>query len=564
VSAAERVTADVLVIGAGAAGVRAALEAGRTGVRALLVTKRRIGTAGASAWGGADAAGFGASGFVDPQDGPAIHEQDILTAAQGMADPVLARIVAADAPRQLLILQSLGVPFVRTGDRYLATRSCFSSRARSIKVKGHGRPIVECLQQHLLSLPNVNIMEETTVTDPLLDDHGRCVGALAIQGSGRPFRIAAGATILATGGAGRLFDANLNPPDVTGDGYAFGLRAGAELVNLEFMQAGFGVLAPRGPGIFQYWLWDLSPELISETGESFLGRHLPPGLSIEELMAAKARHFPFSVSDVSRFMEIGVQSFVNAERDSGREGSVWLRLSGIDARLRPLPDDHNLKRMWAMSREFLLSLGLDLDSPFRIAPCAHAMNGGLIIDQFGRTTVEGLYAAGEVASGPHGADRLGGNMFPTGQVFAERAGLHAAALTKDRPGRSDSASAVPTWVRAGSAAARSAPDDLSALRHELQRRASRALLVVREATPLRKFLAFIDDRETRFSVFATPDHAELRNLLLAGKAMATAALLREESRGGHYRKDFPEKREAWNRRVVLRLEPSGGIAVRLT
>jgi fumarate reductase (CoM/CoB) subunit A len=559
----EHLAAEVLVVGAGAAGVRAALEAARAGAQVCLVTKGRIGVAGASAWGGADAAGFGASGLVDPEDGPLVHERDILAAAQSMADPTLARIVAADAPRQLLFLESLGVPFMRAGDGYLATRSCFSSRPRSIKVKGHGRPVVECLRRHLLLLPNVRVMEETTVTDPLLDEDGHCVGALASSGGGRQLHLGAAATILATGGAGRLFDANLNPADVTGDGYAFGLRAGAELINLEFMQAGFGILAPRGPGIFQYWLWDFSPALVSDAGESFLGRYVPPGRSIAELMAAKARHFPFSVSDVSRFMEIGVQSFINGERDAGREGNVWLRLSGIEARLASLPGDHNLKRMWSVSREFLLGLGVDLDSAVRVAPCAHAMNGGLAIDQFGRTSVEGLYAIGEVAGGPHGADRLGGNMFPTGQVFGERAGLHAAAFARAHRTRSEALGHAAGWGGTLLVAAQPGPDETSRLLHELQRRASRALLVVREAAPLMQFLAFVGHLKTRCPVPATPNQVEFRSLLLVAEAMATAALLREESRGGHYRSDFPERREAWDRRIVLRLDSSGGIRTRV-
>jgi L-aspartate oxidase len=329
------------------------------------------------------------------------------------------------------------------------------------------------------------------------------------------------------------------------------------------MQAGFGVLAPRGPGIFQYWLWDLAPEIISEAGEPFLARYLPPGIPIAELMAAKAKHFPFSVSDVSRLMEIGVQSFINEERDAGREGGVWLRLSGIEARLRSLLEDHNLKRMWSVSREFLLGLGLDLASPFRVAPCAHAMNGGLMIDQFGRTTVEGLYAAGEVAGGPHGADRLGGNMFPTGQVFGERAGLHAAALAREHPGRVEMLGRAPNWGTRVSSPGGSTLEDIAARTRELQRRASRALLVVREAAPLRQFLAFVDDQEARLPAPTTPAQAELRSLLLTGKAMATAALLREESRGGHYRKDFPDQCDAWNHRIAMRLDSSGGIAARL-
>jgi len=564
----EILTTDILVIGGGAAGSRAALEAARAGARTMLATKGTVGTAGSSAWSGSDAAGFGASGLVDPEDSPALHLQDILLAGQGMADPALAGIVAAEAPRHLLALEHLGVPFVRADAGYLATRSCFSSRVRSIKIKGHGRPLVACLRAHLVGLPNAQILEHTTVTDPLLDDNGRCVGALALHGPDRPLGILAGATILATGGAGQLFDTSLNPPDVTGDGYAFGLRAGADLVNLEFMQAGFGLLAPRGAGIFQYWLWDLRPELSSEAGAPFLDRYLPPEFSLEELMAAKARHFPFSVSDVSRFLEIAVQSFINDERDAGREGSVWMRLSETEERVRALPEGHNLRRMWSLSREFLEALGLDLGARFRVAPAAHAMNGGLVIDQFARTRVEGLYAAGEVAGGPHGADRLGGNMFPASQIFAERAALHAVHAARGYPDPARGERAIHAALADPSTAVTLPQESLALLRTRLQRLASRALLIVRDAEPLRRLLTAVDEMEERLGApsltgVTSPGEVELRSLLLTGRAMAHAAMLRQESRGGHYRRDFPARREPWTRRIFLRLDRSGTIVSRL-
>jgi fumarate reductase (CoM/CoB) subunit A len=559
---------DVLVIGAGAAGARSALEAARFGARTLLITKGRLGTSGASAYGVADAAGFGASGFVDPTDSPAIHLEDILRAAQGMADPVLAGIVAAEAPRHLLFLQNLGVPIQRAGDGYLATRSCFSSRPRSIKIKGHGRPIVECLRTHLFALTNVRVLEHAVVTDPVLEGNGRCVGALARDESGRRFGILAGATILATGGAGRLFDLSLNPSDITGDGYAFGLRAGAELVNLEFMQAGFGILGPRAHAIFQYWLWDLQPTLATEVGVPFLHRFIPDGLPLESLMAAKARHFPFSVSDISGHLEIGVQSFINQERDQGREGAVWMSLTDVEERVRALPEVHNLKRMWSLSRELLLSAGIELTTRFRVAPFAHAMNGGLAIDQFARTTVDGLYAVGEVAGGPHGADRLGGNMFPTGQIFGERAGLHAAAFATSHPVEGASRDSCASSARPTCAPAGQDLESLEALHQRLQRQASRSLLIVRETEPLRRLLATIAEMEEQVArrdrTSESPAAlAEMQSLLLTGKAMAVAALLREESRGGHYRKDFPVRSETWSRRIFLRLDTQGAIATRL-
>ena len=145
----EVVHTDVLVVGGGAAGARAALETNRAGADTLLVTKGKFGKAGTSTFQVSDAAGFGASGFVDPKDSIEVHYNDIMDAAQGMCDPQMARIVATEAPVHLLFLESIGVPFQRHKESYLSTQSCFSSRTRSIKVKGHGRPIVACLKREI-------------------------------------------------------------------------------------------------------------------------------------------------------------------------------------------------------------------------------------------------------------------------------------------------------------------------------------------------------------------------------------------------------------------------------
>ena len=236
----EIIHTDILVVGGGAAGARAALEAARAGAKTLLVTKGTIGRSGTSTFPVSDVGGFGAAGFVDPDDSTEIHFNDIMEAAQGMCDPQMARIVATEAPVHLLFLESIGVPFQREGDTYLATKSCFSSRARSIKVKGHGRPIVACLKRQILK-EDIDIMENAMVLDPLMDSKGRCAGATVLQEPNRIFEVRANATILATGGAGQLFERNFNPPDVTGDGYAFGLLAGAQLINMEYMQSGFAL-----------------------------------------------------------------------------------------------------------------------------------------------------------------------------------------------------------------------------------------------------------------------------------------------------------------------------------
>jgi succinate dehydrogenase/fumarate reductase flavoprotein subunit len=552
----EIVHTDVLIVGGGAAGARAALEAARAGARTHLVTKGTFGRSGTSTFPVSDVGGFGAAGFVDPEDSPEVHFNDIMEAAQGMCDPQMARIVATEAPVHLLFLESIGVPFQRHQDTYLATQSCFSSRARSIKVKGHGRPIVACLRRQILKEKNIQVLENAMVLDPLTDLKNRCVGATVLQDLDRVLEVRAKATILATGGAGQLFERSFNPPDVTGDGYAFGLLAGAELINMEFMQSGFGIISPTEKNfIFQYWLWGLNPELTTAKGEDFLSIYAPPNHSTVELMEAKSKHFPFSTRDCSKFMEISVQLYINDRQRVDQDEAVWMRLVDIDKQLSQLPPEHNLRRMWPISKTYLKSIGVDFDKPFRIACFAHAMSGGLRIDPFGRTGVEGLYAAGETAGGPHGADRLGGNMFTTTQVFGRRAALHAAHYSRQRSDVTDD-QILPTKkpaVGTDDATGISGP----AIRSKLQRVASRSLLIVREDSKLADFIHETEKMEADLDRLSpeAPNPLrtkyELRNLMLTGKAMAMAARIRNESRGSHYRKDFPEPDDEWNGKILV-------------
>lgn len=556
----EILNTDILVIGGGAAGARAALEAKKAGegLRITLITKGTFGKTGTSVMNVSDTAGFGASGFVDSEDTPDQHYQDIMMAGLGMCDPNLSRIVAIESPKQLLFLANIGVPFLKEGSNYLATRSCFSSRPRSIKIKGHGKPIVLALKNQILK-ENIQVIENSMAIEPIIDMQGRCIGTVMLNRS-KFVEIRAKATILATGGAGQLFDMNFNPPDITGDGYAFGLKAGAEVVNMEFMQAGFGIMTNQKNIIFQYWLWDLHPQIQSIDGENFMKKFIPKNQSIDEVMQAKSKHYPFSTRDSSKFMDIAVQSFINERRDRNLDDTVWIYMHHSEKFVKNLPNEHNLKRMWQINKEFFRSAGVDIESKLRIACFAHAMNGGLVIDQFGRTSVEGLYAVGEVAGGPHGADRLGGNMFPAGQIFAERAALHASLYARKRNYVNNNQKIFkPEKIIDNLKISNNKKNiDIVKLRSRIQRMASRALLIVREEKQIKHFLFEVKKLENiSESIEITPKSIksliELRNLLLVGKVISNAALMRKESRGSHYRKDYPKINEEWNRKIIVSL-----------
>ncbi|MDR2110073.1 MAG: FAD-binding protein, partial [Spirochaetaceae bacterium] len=418
----EIVYCDVLVIGGGSAGARAVTAAQQYPVKVVLALKGQAGKSGASTFKVTEAAGYGAAdGRRVPGDSPKIHYEDIIKAGRGMCIPEVAEVLTRKAPETIAELEKIGVRFEREGDQYLITQGCFGSIPRNYTIKGHGSRIVESLAGQFKD--EALTICDCMVTDLLVDEH-RCLGAAAIDLQGRTIIIYAKSTVLSAGGGGNLFTHSLNPWDITGDSYAIGFRGGAKLMNMEFMQIGCGILYP-GFSILNSWIWSIDPEVYDARGKNIFSGVLPPGVSEKDVFNAKASHYPFSSESLSRYIEIAVQKAI-VKGNQGPHGGIYLdarkALAGKTKQGFQLFED-----MWRITNEWYLSRGIDLSAaPIEIADFAHAINGGLIIDPEARTAIEGLYAAGEAAGGPHGADRLGGNMLVTCVVFGKIAGTNAA------------------------------------------------------------------------------------------------------------------------------------------
>jgi fumarate reductase (CoM/CoB) subunit A len=559
----EELATDVLVVGSGAAALRAALEAEAGGARVLVVIKGEFRRSGATFHSVAEVGAFNVPDDAAHQDdSPDVFLADILAAAQGMSDPRLSAIVANEAGEALSFLERYGVHFERQGNDYLVFRACFSSRPRSHVIKDHFKPIVKALGQEA-TRRGIAVHDRLMVTDLLVAD-GQCAGVRGITADGTPVVIRAKATILTTGGASQLFATNLYPSDITGDGYAMAHRAGARLVNMEFMQAGVSVVSPF-INLFGNYLWAAAPRLTDRDGDEFVRDYLPPGLALEEVIATKERHFPFSASDVSRYIEISIQKAINEGRGTP-QGGVWMDLIDRDFGEILKDPQGSMARMWPVTYAWYKEKGIDLyHDPIQIACSAHAINGGILIDEDGQSNLKGLFAAGEVAGGPHGADRLGGNMAVTCQIFGRRAGREAARRAAgmdllpapDAP--AEAAEGLSRFARRGSA-------DLADLRARLQREANRSLLVVRTGESLGRFASLCAEIRETLATDAAIDGPtdlvsalELDNLCEVGGLIAKAASLRTESRGGHYREDFPDKDPAQEQAIVFDRAVDGGI-----
>ena len=553
------VDTDVLVIGSGGAGCRAAFEAVQTGCDVTLVTKGVFGKSGTTAFRVADSAGYNfADGVVDPEDNPDQHLADIRRAGKSMEYEDLARVLTNEALDTATFLEALGVSFEKdtVTNRNIEVTGCFASRPRMHIMKDHGEQIIRAMVPAIKDLP-IKIVERTIIVD-LIVTNGSCAGAVGIDADGHPVVLRAKAVVLGCGGAGQLFKYTLTPRDITGDGYALGLRAGAELVNMEFMQVVMGTVKPT-KNQFNTFLWCARPRLLDAAGEDFLDNYLPEDVTAEQCMDAKSRHFPFSTCDHSRYIEIAVQK-ETLKSDQADQAGVFIDLTGItDEVVAGLPPNSPLQKVWPIVKAFMAKRGFSIDTePVPVACFAHAINGGLKINTDGQSTLPGLYAAGEVAGGPHGADRLGGNMLLTCQVYGARAG-RAAAKTASQIDHAafDQAQVTAILDKIESCKQQQGALKVQQLREHLQETLWRNVLVVRNKVKLENALGDVAALRSLMPEVKIDGINDLRsllelgNLLDVGEAIIIAALHRTESRGSHYREDFPLQDSAWDKRILI-------------
>lgn len=531
----KRISCDVLVVGAGVAGMRAAVAAQQSGAKVVLAVKGKIGTSGASAYTVTEASGFGVpDGYRCKEDSPSVHYEDIMRAGHGMCDGEVVDTLVHGALETIQELESFGVEFEREADgRYLVSQGCFGSLPRNYNLRGHGTKIIRAMQAQLNE--QTTVLEDHMIADLIVKD-GRCAGAAAIDREGNVTLISAGAVIMASGGAGRLFKFSLNPSEMTGDSYALGYLAGAKLQNMEYMQVGMGVLAP-GRSILNSWIWSVHPKVTDGNGDPVFPEVFEDGMTLPEAMDAKSVHYPFSSESTSRNIEISMQRAIAAGRGCAHGGVQMDAAAALksrkDGKLQLFED------MWRLTNNWFLSKGIDAENaPMEIACFAHAINGGMKIDASARTSLPGLYAVGEASTGAHGADRLGGNMLVTCVVFGKIAGQNAAKEAAELK-----TTEIGHYERLQpNGSGRNAAE----LMDEIRLHMLNDMLVIRseeKCLHLRAQLDRISEEAKNASYEGMNAWApySLRNMLLTAYMMLDAAQNRRESRGSHFREDYPSE-----------------------
>jgi len=539
---------DVLIVGGGAAGTMAAFECAEAGVAVIQVTKGRATSGTTTVARGGFAAAMG------KDDSPELHLQDILRHGGELIDPELARVWVYDIVDVVHDLESWGAEFVRGADGRLDLKS-FPSHSRNRACHHYdttGNMITKVLSRKLRADARIQKHSITAIVD-LLKLNGRVVGAWGVDYQNGVLTIyQAQEIILCTGGGSGLFYVNDNPPQVTGDGYVLGFRAGAPLLGIEMIDFQAMCCSPKklfGFAPHPTGFINAGAVFRNREGEEFLKRYFPD----------TAEHSTRSEVILAMAKEI------HAGRATST-GGIFMDATKVamDVIQKQIP--HVYKTC--------LHRGIDITkTPLEVAPGSHTWLGGLKVDVDGKTPIAGLFAAGEAAGGIHGGNRIGGSALSASLVYGRRAGRKAAALVKRSREKSDrtEVEAIPELERAwvSELMRRDNGPLQSEVRMNCRMLAHNKLGPIREERTLKQALAEYErierevvpamrlDEGARRSDKVRGEELEsalsVRNLALLGRILASAALARTESRGAHFRLDYPSSDDVcW--RVVTRLQ----------
>ncbi|HEV7648367.1 MAG TPA: fumarate reductase/succinate dehydrogenase flavoprotein subunit [Actinophytocola sp.] len=587
----ERFPYDVVVIGAGGAGLRAAIEARQQGKRTAIISKSLFGKAHTVMAEGGCAASMG---NVNSKDNWQVHFRDTMRGGKFLNNWRMAELHAKEAPERVWELETYGALFDRTEDGKISQRNFGGHTYPRLAHVGDrtGLEMIRTMQQKIVSLQQedkrehgdydamLRVFAECTITE-LIKDGDRIAGAFGYwRDTGKFVLFEAPAIVLATGGIGKSFKVTSNSWEYTGDGHALALRAGATLINMEFVQ-----FHPTG----MVWPPSVKGILVTEgvrgdggvlknsDGERFMFGYIPDVFKGQYAETEQEADGWYKDQDNNRrtpdlLPRDEVARAINSEVKAGRDsphGGVFL---DIASRLKA---DEIRRRLPSMYHQFKELADVDITSqPMEVGPTCHYVMGGVEVDpDTASSVVPGLFAAGEVAGGMHGSNRLGGNSLSDLIVFGRRAGLGATAYV-------DSLDARPTLSQSDvdAAAYRSvAPFDWPAggqaenpytIHAELQQSMNDLVGIIRKEEEVQQALDKLTELKERARNVAVEGRREfnpgwhlaldLRNMLLVSECVARAALMRTESRGGHTRDDYPGMDAQWrNKLLVCSSTPEG-------
>jgi succinate dehydrogenase / fumarate reductase flavoprotein subunit len=574
---------DVLVVGAGGAGLRAAIEASARGAKVALVCKSLLGKAHTVMAEGGVAA---AMAHVDDRDGWRVHFADTMRGGQYLNNWRMAELHAKEAPDRVRELEAWGAVFDRTPDGRILQRNFGGHRYPRLAHVGDrtGLEMIRTLQDKGVH-QGIDVFMETTVLRLLLDG-GRACGAFGYaRETGRFVTFRAKAVVLATGGVGKAYKITSNSWEYTGDGHALAYHAGADLMDMEFVQ-----FHPTG----MVWPPSVRGILVTEgvrgeggvlrnaRGERFMFKDIPENYRAQTADSEEEGwRYVQGDKEARRPPELLTRDHVARcivrEVREGRgspHGGVYLDIAWIKDRVKG-GAEHIRRKLPSMYHQFKELGNVDITAePMEVGPTTHYIMGGVRVDgDTQMSTVPGLFAAGEVAAGLHGANRLGGNSLSDLLVFGKRAGEHAAAWAASHPaGTAPAADVAATERWALSFFERAGGENPFGVQHELQDLMQELVGIVRVRDEMERAvegIARLSERARSAGVGGNREYnpgwhtaMDLGNLLTVSEAIARSSLRREESRGAQFREDHPAKSERFGKvNFVVRKARDGAMEV---
>jgi succinate dehydrogenase / fumarate reductase flavoprotein subunit len=572
---------DVLVIGAGGAGLRAAIEASAAGVKVGLICKSLLGKAHTVMAEGGMAA---AMGNVDDRDNWRVHFSDTMRGGQYLNNPRMAELHAKEAPDRVRELEAWGAIFDRTKDGKILQRNFGGHRYPRLAHTGDrtGLEMIRTLQDHGIHM-GIDVHMECTILD-LLTDAGRIAGAFGYDRERGRFKCyKARAVVLATGGIGRAYKITSNSWEYSGDGQSLAYRAGAALMDMEFVQ-----FHPTG----MVWPPSVRGILVTEgvrgeggvlrnsEGKRFMFDDIPANYKSQTAdTPEEGWRYVTGDKNARRPPELLTRDHVARcivrEVREGRgspHGGVFLDIAWIKEKLPNAPE-HIKRKLPSMYHQFKQLADIDITQvPMEIGPTTHYVMGGVRVDGDSQMTgVPGLFAAGEVAAGLHGANRLGGNSLSDLLVFGKRAGEYAAIYAKQSPSVSVNSAQVDEIANDALAPFnRTTGPSPYEVQHKLQDMMQDLVGIVRREEEIQRALESLAELKAMADAVVVHGNREynpgwhtaldLRNLLTVSEAVALSAIARKESRGAHFRDDYPDKsEEAAKFNHIIKLQPDGSM-----
>ena len=565
---------DVLVVGAGGAGLRAAIAASEYGAKVALVSKSLLGKAHTVMAEGGVAA---ALGNVDDRDNWKIHFRDTIRGSKNLANWEMAKIHAEKAPDRVRELERWGAVFDRTEEGKISQRNFGGHRYPRLAHVGDrtGLEIIRTLQDHAVHMENIEVFMECTVSD-ILKSGNRAVGALAYyRSSGKLVVFEAGSVILATGGIGKAYKVTSNSWEYTGDGHALAYLAGADLIDMEFVQFHpTGMVWPpsvKGTLVTEGVRGD-GGILVNSEGERFMFNYIPDVFAAETAKSEEeANSWLKGEEGAMRPPELLTRDVVAraimTEVKEGRGSPHGGAFLDIASRQSP---DYIRRKLPSMYHQFKELATLDITKEaMEVGPTTHYMMGGIkVVANTAASTVPGLYAAGEAAAGMHGANRLGGNSLSDLLVFGKIAGQCAANFAQENSRVSPHGEEIKKSIENTLEPFEDGDENPYQIHQELQEIMESHAGIVRTGEELEKGIRKLEELEKRLPRMHAKGERkynpgwhlclDLHNMIITSLALSRAALERTESRGAHTRLDYPDYDDELGKvNMIVRPGPGG-------